>query len=193
MIKQCFPREEGWDWNLLKMHAFSKMPSNVLKFGSANNFSGNIGECALKGIAKDHADKTQRRPDKFAEQCAICKYERKVIKYVMTDMSNSLGASNCPAPRQNEIIEPPGRFTVHFSATNNRGIGREEDKIVWHDKKRGKITFKVVDLFLFAIRRFSHSHGYTDKFKVPGYITLKVNNTSSEKNSNMLCHRIHEW
>ncbi len=54
----------------------------------------------------------------------------------MTDMSNSIGASKSPAPRQNEMIEPRGRFTVHFSATNNRGIGREEDKIVWHDKKR---------------------------------------------------------
>ncbi len=53
MIKQCFPREEGWGWNLPKMHAFTKMPSNILKFGSANNFSGNIVECALKGIVKD--------------------------------------------------------------------------------------------------------------------------------------------
>ncbi len=50
------------------MHAFAKMPCNILKFGSAYNFSGNIGERALKGIVKDHADKTQRRPAKFAEQ-----------------------------------------------------------------------------------------------------------------------------
>ncbi len=82
---------------------------------------------------------------------------------------------------------------MHFSATNNRGIGKEEDKIVWHDKKRDKITFKVADLFLFAIRRFSHSHRYTDEFKVTGYTTFKVKNTSSEKNSNILCHRIHQW
>ena len=98
-IKQCFPREEGWGWNLPKMHAFAKMPSNILKFSSANNFSGNIGERALKGIVKDHADKTQRRPEKFAAQCAIRKYERNVVKYVVTDMSNSIGALNCPAPR----------------------------------------------------------------------------------------------
>ena len=71
MIKQCFPREEGWGWNLSKMHALAEMPSNILEFGSVNNFSGNIGEHALKGIVKDHADKTQKRPDKFAEQCAI--------------------------------------------------------------------------------------------------------------------------
>ncbi len=60
MIKQCFPREVGWGWNLPKMPAFAEMPSNILKFGSVNNFSGNIGERALKGIVKDHADKTQR-------------------------------------------------------------------------------------------------------------------------------------
>ncbi len=70
---------------------------------------------------------------------------------------------------------------MHFSATNNRGIGREEDRKVWHDKKREKMTFKVADLFLFAISRFSCSHEYTDEFKVTGYTTRKVNNTSSEK------------
>jgi hypothetical protein len=48
------------------MHAFAKMPHNMLKYGLANNFSCNIGECALKGIVKDHAEKTQRQPDKFA-------------------------------------------------------------------------------------------------------------------------------
>ncbi len=76
-----------------------KMPSNILKFGSANNFLGNIGEHALKEIVKDHADKKQRRPDKFAEQCAIRKHKKNVIKYVMTDISNSIGASKSPAPR----------------------------------------------------------------------------------------------
>ncbi len=50
LIKECFPRTEGWGWNLPKMHAFAKMPHYMLKFGSANNFSGQIGERALKGI-----------------------------------------------------------------------------------------------------------------------------------------------
>jgi hypothetical protein len=39
LIKECFPRDEGWGWNLPKMHAFAKMPYNMLKFVSANNFS----------------------------------------------------------------------------------------------------------------------------------------------------------
>jgi hypothetical protein len=42
------------------VHAFAKMPHNMLKFGSENNFSGNMGERALTGIVKDHAEKTQR-------------------------------------------------------------------------------------------------------------------------------------
>jgi hypothetical protein len=57
LIKECFPRDEGWGWKLPKMHAFSQMPHNMLKFGLANNFSGNIGERALKGVVKDHAQK----------------------------------------------------------------------------------------------------------------------------------------
>jgi hypothetical protein len=67
------------------------------------------------------------------------------------------------------MIEPRGRFTVCFSAMNNRGIGREEDEIVWHDKKREKMTLGacrnsiccVVFLFLarfsFQISFFSES------------------------------------
>jgi hypothetical protein len=66
LIKECFPRNKGWGWNLRRMHAFAKMPQYMLKFGSANNFSGQIGERALKGIVKDHAERTQRRPDNFA-------------------------------------------------------------------------------------------------------------------------------
>ncbi len=60
----------------------------MLKFGLANNFSGNIGELAFRGIVKNHAEKTQRRPDKFAEHCAIRKYESNVTKHIMTDISS---------------------------------------------------------------------------------------------------------
>ena len=89
MIQECFPRTNGWGWNLPKMHAFAKMPHYMLRFGSANNFSGQIGERALKTIVKDHAARTQRRPGNFAEQCAICEFENNVFKYVMTDLSST--------------------------------------------------------------------------------------------------------
>jgi hypothetical protein len=38
----------------------------------------------------------------------------------------------------------------------------------------------VSDLFIFAIRRFSHVNEYADKFKVTGYTTYKVKNNSME-------------
>jgi len=59
MIQECFPRTDGWGRNLPKMHVFAKMPHYMLRFGSANNFSGQVGERALKAIVKDHAARTQ--------------------------------------------------------------------------------------------------------------------------------------
>jgi hypothetical protein len=41
------------------MHAFAKMPHYMLTSESVNNFSGQIGERALKDIVKDHAERTQ--------------------------------------------------------------------------------------------------------------------------------------
>jgi hypothetical protein len=117
----------------------SKMPNIMLKFGSANSFSGNIGEQALKGIVKDHAEKTQRRPDKFAEQCVIRKVESNVIKYVMTEISSQIGVSSHSSKTNNEMWESRGRYTIHFCKTNNRGVGIGEDKVFWHYSKREKM------------------------------------------------------
>jgi len=71
IIQECFPRTDGWGWNLPKMHAFAKMPHYMLRLGSANKFSGQIGECALEAIVKGHTARTQQRPANFAEECAI--------------------------------------------------------------------------------------------------------------------------
>ncbi len=86
----------------------------MLKFGSAINYSGNIGEQALKGVAKYHAEKIQRQPDKFAEQCAICKYESNIIKYVMTDISSRIGVSTHSSKTNNEMWESRGRYNPLF-------------------------------------------------------------------------------
>jgi hypothetical protein len=44
------------------------------------------------------------------------------------------------------------------------------------------MNFKVLDLFIFAIKRYSHLHGFTDEFKVTRYTTFKVNDNAC-KNS----------
>jgi hypothetical protein len=141
LTKDCPPRDEGWGWNLPKMHVFAKTPLNMLKFGSANEFSCNIGERTWKIIVEDHAEKTQMKPDKFSEQCVICEYESNVIKYVMTDILSQIGVSRHSSKNNNQMWESRGRYTIHFCKTNTRGVGIGEDKVLWHKRKREQMNF----------------------------------------------------
>jgi hypothetical protein len=93
----------------------------------------------------------------------------------MTDISHQIGVSRHSSKNNNEMWESRGRYTIHFCKTNNRGEGIGEDKVLCHNSKQEKMKFKVLDLFIFAIRRYSHVHGFTDEFKVTGYTTFKVN------------------
>jgi hypothetical protein len=42
------------------------------------------------------------------------------------------------------------------------------------------MQLKVSNLFMFAIRRYSHVNGFTDEFKVTGYTTFKVYDNTSD-------------
>ena len=109
-------------------------------------------------------------------------YESNVIKYVMTDLSNQLGVSALNRTTSAAKSELRGKFTLTLSETNNRGIGVSQDLVSWHDIKKEKMRCHVSDLFIFAIRRYSHVNGYTDKFKVTGYTTYKkmMNNSMDD-------------
>jgi hypothetical protein len=91
----------------------------------------------------------------------------------MTDLSNQLGISALNRTTSAAKSELQGKFTLTLSETNNRGIGVSQDLVSWHDIKKDKMRCHVSDLFIFAIRRYSHVNGYTDKFKVTGYTTYK--------------------
>jgi hypothetical protein len=98
----------------------------------------------------------------------------------MTNISSQISISRYPSKNNNEIWESRGRLTVHFCKTNNRRVGVREGKVLWHNSKRENTKLRVLDLFIFAIRRYSHVHGFTDEFKVTGYTTFKVNDKSSD-------------
>ena len=98
----------------------------------------------------------------------------------MTDLRNQLGVSVHKRARSVTKCELRGRFTLTLSETNNRGIGVSQDLVSWHDMKKDKMRFHVSDLFIFAIRRYSHVNGYTDKFKVTGYTTYYAMNNSMD-------------
>jgi hypothetical protein len=98
----------------------------------------------------------------------------------MTVISSQIGVSRHPSKKSNNMLESRGRFTINFCKTNNRGVGIREDKVLWHNNKREKMKLKVLDLFKFAIRRYSHVYGFTDEFKVTGYTTFKVHDKSRD-------------
>ncbi len=52
LIKLCFPWTDINGWDIPKMHALAKIPKNMLKFGSANNFCGQIGNKHWKALWK---------------------------------------------------------------------------------------------------------------------------------------------
>jgi hypothetical protein len=55
------------------------------------------------------------------------------------------------------------------------------------------MQLKVSDLFIFAIRRYSHVNGFTDEFKVTGYTTFKVyDNTSDNSAKPRACTEVDE-
>jgi hypothetical protein len=174
LIKQCFLQTDGNGWNLPKMHALAKMPKNMLKFGTANNFCGQIGERALKGIVKDQAQLTQRRPDSFAQQCALREYETNILRYVMTEIGVLLGFSTITLPESKDVVCPKGKFTLKMSTTNISGMGVFPDEVMWHCAKRERLHCGVSDLLKFSLRGHSHINGYSDSYKVTGYTSLRI-------------------
>ncbi len=83
----------------------------------------------------------------------------------MTDISSQIGVSTHSSKTNNKMWESRGRYTIHFCKTNNWGVGIGEDKVFWHDSKSGKMQLKIFDLFIFAIRRYSHVNRFTDEFR----------------------------
>ncbi len=181
LIKLCFPRTDGNGWNIPKMHAFAKMPKNMLKFGSANNFCGQIGEQALKGIVKYHAQQTQRRPDLFAQQCALREYETNLLRYEMSDINGQIGLSPQTKSVSTNVVIPKGKFTLHMSTTNRSGVGVSPDEVMWHCAKKECLKCGVSDLLTFALRRHSNINSYSDSYTVMGYTLLTMNCRDTEK------------
>ena len=108
----------------------------MLKFGSANIFCGQIGEQILTGTVKDHAQQTQRRPDSFAQQCALREYETNFLRYVMSDIDRQLGLSPQTISVSINVVIPKGKFTLHMSTSNKSGVGVSPNEVMWHCTKR---------------------------------------------------------
>ncbi len=144
----------------------------MLKFGTARNFSGQIGERALIGIVKDHAVKTQWRPDKFVEQCAIRECQSRQLEFIIKDVSIQLGINRKNEPQNTSKIQPQGKFTASCEGMNGQSM--MPMCIHWQDEKKNRVGFSVSDRFKFCIQCLAEYLGFTEKFQVTSYTTLKV-------------------
>jgi hypothetical protein len=81
LLKRCFPREDGYGWNIPKFHLWTQMLRFVQRFGSASVFDGGTGERFLKSIVKDLIRNTQKVPAKLVEQLFQRKYDLDVIDH----------------------------------------------------------------------------------------------------------------
>ncbi len=84
----------------------------------------------MKGFVKDHAQRTHRCPDKFAEQCALCKYENNILDYhVMDDMTKQMGLTRRTHTKHlHNTDEFKEEYTLLLSMTNHGGVGTSSDR-----------------------------------------------------------------
>jgi hypothetical protein len=68
-----------------------------------------------------------------------------------------------------------------MSTTNKSEVGVSPNKVMWHCPKRERLKCGVSDLLIFALRRHSHINGYSDLYKLTGYILLTMNCRDTEE------------
>jgi hypothetical protein len=179
-IKECFPRVDGQGYRLPKIHAAASMPYYMLKFGNGKGVSGQTGEQALKGIVKDHAQQTQRRPDKFVQQVAQRRYEEEVLSYAFNDVQSEL-ALDWVQTKSNDpyACHGSGKFTMNFGIVDR--YGRGSYKTTWYDKSKDVIKVGVSQGFRFCIRKFATNNGYTGPFEIEGYTRFTMTPSNSDE------------
>jgi hypothetical protein len=99
-------------------------------------------------------------------------------------------------PKLKIILIPTKIRSNHFSCITfiaRTGPPMPETLLLWHDSKREKMQLKVLDLFIFASRRYSHVHGFTEEFKVIGYTTFKVYDNAFDNLVKYYANEYHEW
>ena len=80
-IRKCFPRQIGNQWNIPKMHILVRMIPNMLRFGSAESFSGQHGERFLQSSVKHVPDNTRRQGATYTQELASRIWEKAIFEH----------------------------------------------------------------------------------------------------------------
>jgi hypothetical protein len=99
----------------------------------------------------------------------------------MSEINGQYGLSQQTESGSTTLVIPKRKFTLQMSPTNRSGVGVLPDEVTWHCAKRERLKCWVSDLLTFALRRHSHSNGYSESYKVTGYTSLTINCKTTAK------------
>ena len=112
------------------------------QFGSANNFSGQIGGRALKSMVKDNAQQTQQQVNVFASQCADREYELAVYKHAYNDIKHLLGVKKKEITHKNMVsILYCGQHMVTFK--NGNLYGGDSVLVQWKHRTKDEVNMSI--------------------------------------------------
>ncbi len=93
----------------------------------------------------------------------------------MSDINGQIGLSQQTELVSTTVVIPKGKFTIQMGTANRSGVGVLPDEVLWHCAKRERLKCGISDLLTFALRRHSHSNGYSNSYKVTGCTSLTMN------------------
>ncbi len=99
--------------------------------------------------------KTQQRPYKFAEQCAIRECEAQQLNFIIKDVSIQIGINRKNEPKNISKFQPQGKFTPSFGGMNGQLM--MPVCIHWHNEKKTKwaFQFQMVQTLYSILNRMS--------------------------------------
>ncbi len=84
--------------------------------------------------------KTQQRPNKFAEQCAIRKCEAQQLDFIIKDVSINLGIKKKNECTDTSKFQLQGKFMASFGGMKGQSI--MPVCINWHDERQTEWAFQ---------------------------------------------------
>lgn len=186
-LKHCFPRTTGNEWNMPKVHGFTKFIEYIKRFGLARNFFGGDGESFLKDFLKKPAGNTQKRPTVFATQLAHVLHDRVVIQHAYDCLQQQLMLDYEQIQNKTTSDNMKGVHVATFGKRNTQG--HYTRGLDWSDRSKmvmdirsngrksvqaGSASVPIDDVFWHAINAWTMSKGYYDELKTQGYTCVRL-------------------
>ena len=176
LIKDVFPRVNtdgalmGQGWSLPKFHATTKFQDYMMRFGSAINFYGGVGECNHKQFVKSTGFNTQKRIQSFTSQVATRYYEAMTFEIAHTHsqhrLSNGVTGGYQTVSKNDGTITMEGKYILTLEGLEENGIFKHYNV----DNSSSLPTHLIRGIAVYASREL----GIQDRCSIVGYTACKM-------------------